>query len=79
MSDGLSLSLQDLPRLPPGDITPIPSMEPIIDLTTFMLWIELQPLSTVTGMLEIIGNTLYRHGRFTEGNEIKHVVTELRG
>ena len=54
--------------------------EPEIDLTTFSQWLDLNPPTTATiaGMLELLGNALYRAGRFAEGSEVKHIATELR-
>lgn len=66
MSDGMSLQLhhdQDADHL---------------CLHNFALWIDLQDLSTYAGMLELMGNALYRQGRFSEGSEVKHVAQQLR-
>ena len=55
--------------------------DPEIDLTTFAQWLDLNPPTTATiaGMLELLGNALYRRGQFSAGSEVKHIVTELRG
>lgn len=54
--------------------------EPTIDLTTFAQWIDFNqpPVPMIAGMLELLGNALYREGRFTEGSEVKHIAAELR-
>ena len=52
--------------------------EPQIDLTTFAQWIELQPISTHAGLLELIGNDLYRRHWPTIAAECKNVVRDLR-
>lgn len=51
---------------------------PPICLNNFAAWIDLQPLSTYAGMLELMGNALYRQGRYAEGSEVKHVAQQLR-
>ena len=52
--------------------------EPQIDLSTFAQWIELQPISTHAGLLELIGNDLYRRHWPTIAAECKNVVRDLR-
>lgn len=50
-----------------------------IDLTTFSQWIELQPVSTHIGLLELIANDLYRRRNYpTLAGEIKRSATDLR-
>lgn len=51
--------------------------EPQIDLTTFSQWIELQPISTHAGLLELIGNDLYRRHYLTMGGEVKSAARDL--
>lgn len=67
MSDELHL-LQDQP-------TDIPE----IALHNFAAWIELQPIQTLAGLLELISNDLYRRGEWSAGNDVKDVTRELRG
>ena len=58
-----------------GEATP----EPQIDLTTFSQWIELQPtISTYSGLLELIGNDLYRRSWPTLAAECKRTARDLR-
>lgn len=57
-----------------GEATP----EPQIDLSTFAQWIELQPISTHAGLLELIGNDLYRRHWPTIAAECKGIVRDLR-
>ena len=52
--------------------------KPQIDLTTFAQWIELQPIATHAGLLELIGNDLYRRHYPTIAAECKGVVRDLR-
>lgn len=47
-------------------------------LNSFALWIELQPISTHAGLLELIGNDLYRYNLYHEGGEVKHIAQLLR-
>lgn len=49
-------------------------------LHTFAVWLDLNPppLSMVAGMLDLLSNELYRHGRIRDGKEVKHVVRGLR-
>lgn len=77
MSDGLSLSLQDIPPLQDHKEY-IPPDTPGINLTTFASWIEIQDVATLVGMLDLIASDLYRRGLFFSGNEVKHLVSELR-
>ena len=54
-------------------------VEPIIDLTTFAQWIELQPIAVHVGLLELIGNDIYRRKQWpTIAGEIKHAARDLR-
>lgn len=66
MSDGVNL-LQEQP-----------TDTPEITLHNFAAWIELQPIGTLTGLLELIGNELYRRGLWSAGNDVKDVVGVLR-
>lgn len=71
MSDGPCLSLRQEPH-----------NNVLLDgLHNFAEWIDLNhpPVPMIAGMLELLGNELYRQGRYTEGSEIKHVVGALRG
>lgn len=70
MSDGMSLSMQT-------DLTEEPATD---GLHNFAEWIDLNhpPLPMIAGMLELLGNELYRQGKFTEGSEAKHVAAALR-
>ena len=52
--------------------------EPQIDLSTFAQWIAIQPISTHAGLLELIGNDLYRRHWPTIAAECKNVVRDLR-
>ena len=52
--------------------------EPQIDLSTFAQWIELQPISTHAGLLELIGNDLYRRSWPTSAGECKRAASDLR-
>lgn len=67
MSDGLNLTVQQEHE-----------MEATLDLSNYASWIELQPITTLAGMLDVTANELYRRGRYREGNELKYIVTELR-
>ena len=52
---------------------------PQIDLSTFAQWIELQPtISTHAGLLELIGNDLYRRSWPTSAGECKRAASDLR-
>ena len=51
---------------------------PQIDLSTFAQWIELQPISTHAGLLELIGNDLYRRSWPTLAAECKRTARDLR-
>ena len=52
--------------------------EPQIDLTTFFQWIELQPITTHAGLLELIANSLYRHKHYPAlADKIKSVAKDL--
>ena len=51
---------------------------PQIDLSTFAQWIELQPISTHAGLLELIGNDLYRRHWPTIAAECKRTARDLR-
>lgn len=48
-----------------------------IDLTAYAQWIELQPLSTLTGILDVSANDLYRRHWSTYGAQVKQVVRDL--
>lgn len=52
--------------------------KPQIDLTTFAQWIELQPIATHAGLLELIGNDLYRRQWPTSAEECKRAASILR-
>lgn len=72
MTDGPSLAS---PRIIISD-SPAVSIPP--DLTTFAQWIDLQPISVHVGLLELIGNDLYRRQQWpTIAGEVKHVAREL--
>lgn len=47
------------------------------NLTTFAQWIELQPIAVHVGLLDLIGNDLYRRHWPTIAGEIKAVVRDL--
>lgn len=49
-----------------------------VDLTTFAQWIELQPISTHIGPLELIANEMYRRHHGMQAGEIKGIVKDLR-
>lgn len=70
MSDGMSLDMQQEPEVGTPHC-----------LQSFAAWIDVNhpPLPMLAGMLDLLGNELYRQGRTAEGNEVKHVVQELRG
>ena len=82
MTDGLYFN--DEPLRGPGSTCPetqlqINTEQPQIDLSTFAQWIELQPtISTHAGLLELIGNDLYRRHYPTIAAECKGVVRDLR-
>jgi hypothetical protein len=51
---------------------------PEIDLSTFALWIDPQPIATHAGLLELIANSLYRHKHYpTLADKIKSVAKDL--
>ena len=76
MTDGQSLTT---PRIIISD-SPAVSIPPdAIDLTTFAQWIELQPIAVHVGLLELIGNDIYRRKQWpTIAGEIKHAARDLR-
>ena len=75
MTDGLYLrNSQWQTGTQEGEATP----EPQIDLSTFALWIELQPILTHAGLLELIGNDLYRRSWPTLAAECKRTARDLR-
>ncbi|HWR21008.1 MAG TPA: hypothetical protein VN444_04010 [Verrucomicrobiae bacterium] len=65
MTDGPSLTLRET--------TPPP-----IDLTTFAQQIEIQETPTFAGLLELMGNELYRRGMLSSGTDLKDVARALR-
>ena len=76
MTDGLYLRNSQFQTEIQDDVA---TPEPQIDLTTFSQWIELQPITTHAGLLELIGNDLYRRRRWpTIAAECKHVARDLR-
>lgn len=70
MSDGPCLNLRQEPQC---DI-------PLDGLHNFAEWIDLNhpPVPMIAGMLDLLGNELYRQGRIAEGGEIQHIVGTLR-
>ena len=81
MTDGLYFyprnSQWQIETQDPGSSAATP--EPQIDLTTFAQWIELQPtISTHAGLLELIGNDLYRRSWPTSAGECKRAASDLR-
>lgn len=53
------------------------AVEPQIDLTTYAQWIELQPVSTLAGMIDLIGAELYRRHWWIYGAECKRLAKEI--
>lgn len=69
MTDGLSM----IPRTPEA-----PNPPDALDLTTFATWIAIQPTSVHVGILELIGNDLYRRHWLTMAHECKQVARDLQ-
>lgn len=73
--------------LSPGSVSPGVALEvsdtsipaPSIDLTNFAHWLELnQPVSTLAGMIDLIGSELYRRHWPTYGAECRLLASQLR-
>lgn len=70
MTDGLYLS--------PCQEQPTQADERHIDLTTYAQWIELQPVSTLANMIDLIGAELYRRRWSAYGAECRQLAKEIR-
>lgn len=58
---------------------PTQAEEPHIDLTNFACWLELgPPVSTLAGMIDLIGTDLYRRHWPTYGAECKRLAKKIR-
>lgn len=68
MSDGPCLSLRQGQQ----------HGEPPIDLTTFSQWIEIQPVETIVGILDLLGNDLYRRHWPTYADQCKSLAQNMR-
>lgn len=68
MSDGPCLSLRQEQR---QDELPI-------DLTTFIHWIEIQPVGTIVSILDLLGNDLYRRHWPTYADQCRSLARNMR-
>lgn len=72
--------------LSPGTVSPAVALEvsdtsspaPSIDLTTYAQRIELQPVSTLANMIDLIGADLYRRHWPTYGAECRQLAKDIR-
>ena len=73
MTDGLYID----PAHDTVDVSVPPCAPPVLDLTTFAQWIAVQQISAHIGLLDEIGNDLYRRHWPTAASDVKRVAKDL--